>query len=129
MQIVKTVLEVILLAILSAPEGKSVCINGIVCRVADQAIIRNILVVVEFMNDGLVELPQIVSVCTFICMSEIHTSIGRESNAVAVVGPNDWYEVKRLRYSRFQCNRGSGLVEEEGLAVCEDDIRWRGHPH
>jgi hypothetical protein len=20
-------------------------------------------------------------------------------------------------------------VEEEGLAVCEDDIRWRGHPH
>lgn len=87
MQIVKTVLEVILLAVLGAPEGKFVCIDGIVCRVADQAIVRNILVVVEFMNDGLVELPQIVSVCTFICMSEIHTSIGRESNAVAVVGP------------------------------------------
>lgn len=87
MQIVKTVLEVILLAILGAPEGKFVCIDSIVCRVADQAIICNILVVVEFMNDGLVELPQIVSVCTFICMSEIHTSIGSESNAVAVVGP------------------------------------------
>jgi hypothetical protein len=56
------VLEIILLAVLGAPKGEMVGVDGIVCRVADQAIYRNVLVFVELMTDGLVKLPQVVSI-------------------------------------------------------------------
>jgi hypothetical protein len=56
LKIGKAVLEVIFLAVLGAPERKTVGVDGIVCSVADQAICGDILVVVKLMNDGLVEL-------------------------------------------------------------------------
>jgi hypothetical protein len=68
LQVSQAVFEVIVLAVLGAPERKVVGVDGIVCRVADQAICRYVLVLVEFMGDGLVELPQTVSICTSIYM-------------------------------------------------------------
>jgi hypothetical protein len=65
LKVMKAAPEVILFAVLCAPEGKVVGVDGIVGGVAYQSVRRNVLVVVEFVNDGLVELPLNVSIRTW----------------------------------------------------------------
>jgi hypothetical protein len=48
--------EIVLLAKLGAPEGKTVGVDGIVRSAADQAVRCDVLVVVKLVYDGLVEL-------------------------------------------------------------------------
>jgi hypothetical protein len=50
------VLEVVLLAVFCAPEGQIVSIDGIVGSATDQPERCDVLIIVELMNDGLVEL-------------------------------------------------------------------------
>jgi hypothetical protein len=50
------VLEVVLLTVFCAPEGQIVGIDGIVGSATDQSERRDVLIIVELMNDGLVEL-------------------------------------------------------------------------
>jgi hypothetical protein len=65
LKVMRAIPEVILFAVLCAPEGKVVGVDGIVGGAADQPVRRNVLVVVELMNDGLVELPVDISIRTW----------------------------------------------------------------
>jgi hypothetical protein len=71
LQIRLTLLEIVLLAELGAPERQAIGVDGIVCGVADQAERRDIFVGVEFVDDGLVELSKVLVGRLYMCAGRI----------------------------------------------------------
>jgi hypothetical protein len=85
LQVRLALLEIVLLAELGAPERQTIGVDDIVRGAADQAERRDILVGVEFVDDGLVELSKMSVWETGTCVWA-HTSMGRTLNAAALDG-------------------------------------------